>query len=155
MSRYYDRGSNLPKEKVPNVLWDVDILNCCVTAVRLEILSVFDVGAHTCLCFSPRKSWRHLDILETLDKLSLKSGYPRVVDLDHDERLFPAIQEWACVHGVDLRTDVTLQNRIAERRAFHALAAINEYYNLDRGWPHELASRLMDTMNKEQPRGRR
>lgn len=152
MSRYYKRSSECSKETVPNALWNLDFINCRLTGVRLEILSVFDVGARTCLYFSPRRSWRNLDIVETLDRVSRESGYPRMVDLDDDGRSFPAIQEWASIHGVDLRTDVPMKNRIAERHAFHALAAINEHYNLDRGWPQELASKLMAIMNREQAR---
>lgn len=120
-----------------------------LTGIRLEVLSVFDVGTLTCVCFSPRRSWRDLEIVETLDRVSQKSGYPGMVDVDDDGRLFPAIKEWAWIHGVDL---VTLKNRIAERRVLNTLAAINEHYNLDRGWPQELASKLMAIMNREQAR---
>lgn len=56
MSRYYKRSSECSKETVPNALWNLDFINCRLTGVRLEILSVFDVGARTCLYFSPRRS---------------------------------------------------------------------------------------------------
>lgn len=151
MSRYYNLSRDCSKESMPNVVWNLDIKTCRATGAPLEILSVFDVGPHACLCFSPRRNWRHEDIVQTLDRLSQTAGYPRTVELGDDRFLFPSIQEWARDHGVDLRKDVMLKNRIAERLLPDALAAINEHYNLDRGWPRELASKLMAIMNRERP----
>lgn len=96
-------------------------------------MCVFEIGTRTCLDVSASSSLRCRDIEETLDRVSRKSGYPRMVYLVGDGRLFLALDEWACAHGVDLRLAVAMN--IAERRLPCALAVINEHYNLNDGSP--------------------
>ncbi|MBD9571877.1 universal stress protein [Ensifer sp. ENS08] len=151
MSSYYDPSSESSKELMPHAVWNLDIIKCRATGAPLEVLSVFDVGPRTCLCFAPRRSWSNEAIMEALNRLSQSTGYPITVELGDDRLLFPAVEEWARDHGVDLRMDLMLKSRVAERLLPDALAAINEHYNLDRGWPRELASKLMAILNREHP----
>lgn len=147
---YYSQGSKCPNETVPNALWTVEIIHA---GLELEILSVFEIGTRTCLDVSASSSLQYRDIEETLDRVSQKSGYPRMVYLRGDGRLFLALELWACAHGVDLRVDVA-KHSIAERRLPRAFAVINKHYNLNDGSPQWLASMLMAIVNSKQAKPR-
>lgn len=150
MAEYYIGDSKCLNETVPNASWTVEITSCRGAGLQLEILSVFNIDTRTCLAVSAYSNWRFLNVVETLDQVSLNSGYPRTVYLVGDRCSFLDLCEWACVHNVDLRVAVTMQHHIAERRLPYALAAIEQQYNLNDGWPVGLASKLLATMNSKQ-----
>jgi len=80
----------------PNQVWSYDFVEDRLSNdTRLRWLNIIDEYSRKCIFSFPRKSWKHMDIIETLSGLFLFHGTPEYLRSDNgSEFTANALREW-------------------------------------------------------------
>ncbi len=70
---------------------------------KLRVLTVVDVFSKFSPAIDPRFSYRGEDVVQTLERVCAKTGYPRTIRVDQgSEFISRDLDLWAYAHGVTL-----------------------------------------------------
>ena len=80
----------------PNQVWSYDFVEDRLSnGTRLRWLNIIDEYSRKCIFSFPRKSWKHMNIIETLSGLFLFHGTPEYLHSDNgSEFTANALREW-------------------------------------------------------------
>ena len=84
------------RPEYPNQVWSYDFVEDRLSnGTRLRWLNIIDEYSRKCIFSSPRKSWKHMDIIETLSGLFLFHGTPEYLRSDNGSNFTAnALREW-------------------------------------------------------------
>lgn len=89
---------------MPNQTWAMDFVHDqLAVGKKIRVLTVVDIFSKFSPVIDPRFSYRGEDVVETLERVCAKTGYPSTIRVDQgSEFISRDLDLWAYVHGVTL-----------------------------------------------------
>ena len=88
----------------PNDIWAMDLLHDqLVLGTKLRILTIVDIHARFCPAADPRLTYRGEDVVQTLEQVCARFGYPKTIRVDNgSEFISRDLDLWAYAKDVPL-----------------------------------------------------
>lgn len=88
----------------PNDVWAMDFVHDqLATGKKLRILTIVDTHSRLCAATDPRFTYRGEDVVQTLERVCRRIGYPKTIRVDNgSEFVSRDLDLWAYANGVTL-----------------------------------------------------
>ncbi len=88
----------------PNDVWAMDFVHDQLAmGKKLRILTIVDTHSRFCPAADPRFTYRGEDVVQTIERVCARTGYPRTIRVDNgSEFISRDLDLWACANDVTL-----------------------------------------------------
>jgi len=88
----------------PNDIWAMDFVHDqLATGRKLRVLTIVDIHSRFCPATDPRFSYRGEDVVQTLERICCRNGYPKTIRVDNGSEFISRDMDlWAYANDVTL-----------------------------------------------------